>query len=422
MKKAVSIILVTILLLISATAVVGAQSDDCQLQPSVDEAIAEAQAASGEIISTQRVYFQMPRVDNWYSDYGVFQEKYYAGVYWWGGSVIPQSYPGYRTSVADYDQSIYYADVPADVINVIFNNGCSAEQAEQDYQLLNQSANINIEGALPGEYDTLPEGSPNEDNMDGCIFVYNPDAGTPTSSLTYPIYYFDPYIYYGNGCYGSYATTSENFTSVEENCLNPDHFDKDGKHVGGDQIKAPSYYRAQFDAYFNEHFSGATLLNYQELYYHKDANGETDWVLLYATSDMEAPAYLNTIIGNRVIMRSSYGIPFDSGYGVYDVKEDTFVDAGSAANKGYKGFAAVFDKIGGGRLLGDLDGDDQLSIVDATIIQRCQVNLRDYPADDEITVDDGLWTYSAKYYSDFDRDGVRSILDATAIQRYLIHS
>lgn len=418
MKKAVSILFVTILMLLSVMPVFSAE-EIAQTQKTTKEAIAEAESASGTSIPASRVYFKMPAVDNWYSNYGVYDGKYYPDVYWWNGSVMPASYPGYRTSIDNYDQGVYYAEVPTDVDNVIFNNGCTTEQAESDHQLLNQSANLNVEGAYPDDYDTLPEGSPNEDNMDGCIFVYNPDAATPTSVLSYPIYYFDPYIYYGNGCYGSYATTSENFISVEENCLNPDHFDEQGNHIGGDHIKAPSYYRNQFEAYLDSHWDDAELLSYKEMYYHKDTNDETDWVLFYASTNMEAPAFLNTIIGNRVIMRSSYGVPFSSGYGVYDVKQDTFMDAASASNNGYDGFDRIFDKIGGGRLIGDLDGDNKLSVIDATLIQRSLVKLSDYPADDEIVPLGGLWMYSVKYYSDFDRDGERDITDATKLQRYL---
>lgn len=179
-------------------------------------------------------------------------------------------------------------------------------------------------------------------------------------------------------------------------------------------------YRSRFEDYCDQQFNDVEVLRYKELYRHKDKNGETDWVLINGYTNMEYPAPLNTIIGNRVILLGSCGVPFDSGYGVYDVKNDTFVDAQSASRKGYDGFVKVFDELGSGRLLGDLDGDDQLTIIDATVMQRCQVGVRDYPTDDEIRVDDGLWSYSAKYYSDFDRDGTRSILDVTKLQRYLI--
>lgn len=180
-------------------------------------------------------------------------------------------------------------------------------------------------------------------------------------------------------------------------------------------------YRSRFNDYCDRQANDVEVLNYKELYQHKDKNGDTDWVLIYSSTNMGYPAPLNTIIGNRVILLDSCGVPFDSGYGIYDVKNDTFIDAISAARKGYDDFAKVFDELGGGRLLGDLDGDNQLTIIDATIMQRCQVGVRDYPIDDEIKVDNGMWNYSAKYYSDFDRDGVRSILDVTKLQRYLIY-
>ena len=166
--------------------------------------------------------------------------------------------------------------------------------------------------------------------------------------------------------------------------------------------------------------ANAEVTAYSELYYHTDVTGDCDWILVYGCSNVQAPMELATIIGNRVILLGSCGIPFDSNYGVYDVKNDTFVDAQSAARGGYADFVKVFDELGGGRLIGDLDRDNELSVIDVTIIQRCEVNIREYPADDEIKVDDGLWRYSVKYYSDFDRDGERTILDATRLQRYLI--
>ena len=69
-------------------------------------------------------------------------------------------------------------------------------------------------------------------------------------------------------------------------------------------------------------------------------------------------------------------------------------------------------------LFRSLDRDGKLSIIDATILQRCEANIMAYPDDDtfSITFEWG----KTRYYSDFDRDGVRSILDATRLQRYLI--
>lgn len=242
LTKCFALILVISMLTACVTTVVSAQGMNYQPQCSVEEAIAQAESAAGESIATNRIHFQMPRLDSWYSEYGVYQNKYYAGVYWWSGSAIPQSYPGYRACVDHYDQGVYYADVPTDVIEVIWNGGFFADKSENPdvFDQHCQTEIINIEEAYAGDYDTLPEGSPNQNNMDGCIFIVDPDPEIITSQyIPNRPYAGNWYIYYGDGCYGSYATTSENFISNDANCLNPDHFDEAGNHIGGDHIKAP---------------------------------------------------------------------------------------------------------------------------------------------------------------------------------------
>ena len=242
LTKVLALILVIFMMTSCAITVVSAQDMNYQPQCSVEEAIAQAGSTAGESIATNRIYFQMPRLDSWYSKYGVCQDRYYAGIYWWSGSAIPLSYPGYRACVEQYDQGVYYADVPADVINVIWNNGFFAEKSENAdvFDQHCQTKEVNIEEAYAGDYDTLPEGSPNQNNMDGCIFIVDPDPETTTSQyIPNRPYSGNWYVYYGDGCYGSYATTSKSFISYDTNCLNPDHFDDNGNHIGGDHIKAP---------------------------------------------------------------------------------------------------------------------------------------------------------------------------------------
>ena len=561
MKKAVSIILAAVLLMPAVTATVNAEIVNKEPMTFVAEAIAEAEAAAGEAIATNRIFFKMPQTDSWYSDYGVYQGKYYAGIYWWGDVAAPASYPGYRMCIDDYEQGVYYADVPDGVAQVIWNNGfyASKELSPQKFEEHCQTTDLNIEGAWEGDYDTIPEGSPDPDSFDGCIFVINPEPVVVSVYMPHMPYAFDPYIYYGNGCYGSYATTSENFVSVEENCLNPDHFDEQGNHIGGAHIKAPEapanppadtalngyyfvnssqpdvirsenklyssdvvgeYYRSrmidsssrfrivqyidgkaisdceQFPAqgwynengeidntgaekeyiiYFHPDGSGGdayldgylkavaqeelptewgwetpaepttppaprhgrlyqvrfeqeyvdpdlSLMYYRELYYHHDKTGEADWTLVRCELNMVGPAYYQAIIGNRVILHDHYAYPFSSGYAVYDVKEDGFVDADGSLDARYEGFAKAFDeKVTEGRLLGDLDRDNEISIIDVTILQRCEAQMHEYPADDEIAYLKERNAGMPKYYSDFDRDGERTIIDATRIQRYLVN-
>ena len=139
----------------------------------------------------------------------------------------------------------------------------------------------------------------------------------------------------------------------------------------------PMTIKERFEAYCENAYSGVTVISFKELYSHQDQTGETDWVLVYAVTNMQSPMALNTLIGNRVIMGRSCGVPFDTGYGIYDVKNDSFVNASTSAAKSYDGFERTFDWIGSGRLLGDLDNDGDISIIDATIIQRCEAKIRD---------------------------------------------
>ena len=167
---------------------------------------------------------------------------------------------------------------------------------------------------------------------------------------------------------------------------------------------------------FDTTYSTENIIVYKELFYHKDNSGETDWVLLHVKSSVMADAIYEDIIGNRVICNPGLYYPFESGYGLYDVKQDTFVTVYGSMVNDYNGLSEAFDEVGYGKLLGDVDGDNSISIVDATVIQRCLASLRDYPDDDEI---DGSFE-NIRYYSDFNRDGERDILDATCIQRYLV--
>lgn len=162
------------------------------------------------------------------------------------------------------------------------------------------------------------------------------------------------------------------------------------------------------------------VASYRECYYHYDESGKNDWVLVACRLDICQPAVYTAILGNRVISHSNYYAPFDSGYAVYDVERDDFIDAASLVAKEYDGFTRAFDEyITEGRLLGDLDGDDMISVIDATVMQRCEVHIRNYPADDLICAGEDF-DNALTYYSDFNRDGDRNILDVTAIQRYLV--
>ena len=205
-----------------------------------DEAIAQYEAETGETVATHKYYFQMPDGKlGMRNDQGEPNESWYnafdhgACIYWWGD--VPcgcgaSDWPGYSGTVEDDDQHIYSAEVPAEAINIIWNNGVFlTPDSQQAYDPnICQTINIPCEYAEPGEFDTIPEGC---DSFDECIFILQPYVEYH-SELHNKMFDGTWYFYYGDGCYGMYAENSPNFKSVDKNCCNPDHFDAEGNHIG----------------------------------------------------------------------------------------------------------------------------------------------------------------------------------------------
>lgn len=165
------------------------------------------------------------------------------------------------------------------------------------------------------------------------------------------------------------------------------------------------------------------LTEYDEIYEHKDQDGKVDWVLVKAATEVKtSPLYTDPRyyeFGNRVMEVEYKGEPFTFNMGVYSVKDERFIQPGDAEMYELDDLEEFWTELGPGRLIGDMDGDNELSIADATLIRRCQAEIMDYPTEDQnIPLD--YAPQAIKWFSDFDQDGDRSIMDATAIQRFLL--
>lgn len=250
MKKFISILL-AVMLVVSVTAVVAnAYSVTDPDAPDIDEALELAGNPP-----TNRYYFQMPngntggtadddiylnyedgtselmipkggKAPSWYNE---FTDT--AGIYWWGGPAnVDGRWAGYKAHTDNAEQGIFYADVPEEVVMIIWNNGVDGgEDKTQDiYYKAAQIVDLNVEYADPGDFDTLPEGN---DSYDGYIYVVDPNQVSINEFSKKQTCGGNWYVYYGDGCYGNYEETSDNFVSVEDNCVNPDHY-VDGVHVG----------------------------------------------------------------------------------------------------------------------------------------------------------------------------------------------
>lgn len=166
---------------------------------------------------------------------------------------------------------------------------------------------------------------------------------------------------------------------------------------------------------------------YEEVYYHTDERyyggiNDHDWVLVKAE-------YLDPVEGSGygvfdgILLFRSENYPFSFGYGVYDVQNDTYYSITKAWSMDYPDLHDVFVNMVQDQdryLLGDADRDNDLSVLDATIIQRSLAGMIDLEE----------YSLSLKYYacrfgtkldslSDYDADGELSVIDVTRIQRHL---
>ena len=258
MKKIISILLAVMLVVSVATvsfdAVTYNPSDSYTVTldtPTCEEAI---KACNGGVLGdVQHVYFQLPAEDPsnpssvWTSHFNSTDlglDYCQVCAYWWGGIGSDWTsvgggkvaWVGYRTKLVDKENRIYEATLPADggTPLMIWNNGVNGgmDPTKEIFNYARQIADANIEGADDSLYDTLPEGTPNYDeNMDGCISIVSFDESrAKVNSLTgFLNYDSDWYVYYGDGCYGYYPTTSENFRGKQASCVNPEH-----NHIIGD--------------------------------------------------------------------------------------------------------------------------------------------------------------------------------------------
>lgn len=281
MKKIISILL-AVMLVASLAVTASAYTVWEPGVPTSDEAVAAYEEANATTVETRTYYLQMPNgnvgpvatsdvfyevketdpdtgeqrvvetvlvcregehAPSWYNDY-----TQGAGVYWWGSapaSCETVGWAGYRALVEDENQSIYKVNMPKAVVAFVWNNGVDGgmDPNEPIYYMAAQTSDVASEYPDPGEYASMPEGA---DSFDNCIFIVNPDS-VDVNALSHKMTCGGTwYFYYGNGCYGSYGEDSTNFTSVEENCVNPDHF-VDGVHVGYHEEGGKEYLRGDYD-------------------------------------------------------------------------------------------------------------------------------------------------------------------------------
>ncbi|MEE0873610.1 MAG: hypothetical protein UIH27_09130 [Ruminococcus sp.] len=162
--------------------------------------------------------------------------------------------------------------------------------------------------------------------------------------------------------------------------------------------------------------------SYDELYYHYDENNCIDWALVYGTTRYHTALEIYAVLGNRVFTQNMGDIPFVLGYGVYDAQEDTFIDLGYVYySDRYEGLKEAIDELDIGTLIGDMNDDNDLTVKDATMIQKSLAGITDFSADDTVAEEFNNAfpnnTPQLAYKSDVNRNGARDIGDATDVQK-----
>lgn len=241
MKKIISILLAVLLVASCTVMAVSAYSVTDPDIYTCDEAIEEFEYIYETEVETKTYYFLMPNGSNGekgdndtLESFGKFAPSWYnqdateAGIYWWeSGIADPTAWAGYRTSGMVEDAAdIYYANVPAGVTMIIWNNGVDGgmDTTLPIYYSAAQSINIGAEFYDPGESDNYPDGTT---TFDGMIYVIDPDNVSISEFSQKQTCGGEWYYYYGAGCYG-FTAEGEQGTD----CLRDDHFDEAGNHVG----------------------------------------------------------------------------------------------------------------------------------------------------------------------------------------------
>ena len=380
---------------------------------SVAEAIEKYEADTGKKVETFRYYFLMPNGSNglkgkkpeldsygkyypsWHNEYATSDPC----VYWWDSGVAdPDNACGYLMEKGDED-TIFYADVPVDVTTIRFNNNIDyTKHLDEDilYSAF-ESINIGCEYYDAGENENYPDGT---DSFDEMIYVIDPSILTygPIDQIT-AVGAGEWYYYYGGGCFGTakggnYSDClrdDHTHTKAQDNCLYFDAntskwentekiychiYDEDGNYFFEWQSKKEKCIDTNGDGVWTYDLKNAgIILDETKTYYVIFSNGldGQSMSVKFSTLNLGQTAYC-------------------TGFYLDTDKEFKFPDLSFKET--------IAEKDG---LIGDVDNDGAVTILDATTIQMHIASLLTL-SDEQLKL------------ADVDGDNNVTVLDATSIQ------
>lgn len=170
--------------------------------------------------------------------------------------------------------------------------------------------------------------------------------------------------------------------------------------------------------------------HYANQYYFDELKKGDGWTLIRGgmsdTNPLDkTPDLRYATVGNKLVWSNANSEPFKSGYGVYDLKFGVFYDLTDAWGRDFSGLRDAWNALPGdegvpaecgAQIIGDADRDNEVTILDATRIQRYIAELDDNPFEETLKKD-YYFGYPLYNCTDFDRDGDFTIVDATKLQR-----
>lgn len=181
------------------------------------------------------------------------------------------------------------------------------------------------------------------------------------------------------------------------------------------------YFRRYAEGHDNEDWE---WYSYEELYYYYGEDKESgttpdkevtpDYVFVEGTVNMCGPMPVYAIVGDYVLFSHSMFAPYSFCYYVYVPAENKIYNLEEAVESGVEGVDRIFTEVGIGDRKGDTDRDGQITIKDATKIQKQLVEI-----DNKELIQSWEEYFPIYFIFDFDKDEDLTIKDATAIQKFI---
>lgn len=180
--------------------------------------------------------------------------------------------------------------------------------------------------------------------------------------------------------------------------------------------------------YWNEGYIGYF---YSTLYHHyPEVTGdeatadEPDYLLVFAGENFASPALSADCFGDKyLVQESNCYYPYILGlhiitttdapmYKIYTLRE--------AWDMGLEGIEDVFTDYGLGEIRGDSDGDEKITVKDATYVQKCLAGVTQFTDREFVRglAENDYGEFNGRI-SDMNMDGELNIKDATAIQKFV---